>query len=461
MQDSAVASVQPRARQRSSTISSTGRSSSAKRYRRAARAAPLASASAAPRRPARRSGRRGSRSRGRRSSPRPRPRRRRLPRAPARPPTRSAPKNRSTRRTGGRARASTRRTGSVSSAARPEPLQLARRPRKHDDRRARRLEHEAGRRAREPEDVAPSGSVACFVTPCAKSAYGRFSRSATRARSPSISASSSASTTSSRPGGPATSSTVRSSCVGPSPPETRQQVGVEPVPQRRLELVRLVADDRDPRGLDAEREQLSREERAVQVGPLAADELAAGDDDRRARRASSAARGEPAGVTSVSARAAGAATALPFSVDEHVLRGADVEPEPLARTRCVCPCSSVPWRGRLPARRRVRTIRYELPRRRAQDEPASDAACGFCGRAAALAVSCPWQVRDLLAALPPNRQAAMTSAVTTRDRGEREQRRARLDAPVLRGSRRRAARPRRDAASSSSPTTKRELYSST
>ena len=71
------------------------------------------------------------------------------------------------------------------------------------------------------------------------------------------------------------SSTVRSSCVGPSPPETRQRSACEPLRERRLELVGPVADDRDPRRLEAERERLRGEERAVQVGALAADELAA------------------------------------------------------------------------------------------------------------------------------------------------------------------------------------------
>ena len=55
------------------------------------------------------------------------------------------------------------------------------------------------------------------------------------------------------------------------------------VADRGLELGRVVADDLDPRRLDAEREQRAREEGAVQVGALAAHELAARDDDDRAR----------------------------------------------------------------------------------------------------------------------------------------------------------------------------------
>ncbi len=56
------------------------------------------------------------------------------------------------------------------------------------------------------------------------------------------------------------------------------------------ELFFFVADDRDPGRLDTVPEQLVRQERAVQVASLAADELAAGDDDEPAR-----ARGHTAG----------------------------------------------------------------------------------------------------------------------------------------------------------------------
>ncbi len=50
--------------------------------------------------------------------------------------------------------------------------------------------------------------------------------------------------------------------------------------ERPLELDRIVSDDVDAHRLEPEREQGAREERAVQIRALAADELAAGDDDR-------------------------------------------------------------------------------------------------------------------------------------------------------------------------------------
>ena len=55
--------------------------------------------------------------------------------------------------------------------------------------------------------------------------------------------------------------------------------------ERRLEVVGVVSDDQDPVRDEAQRERLLRVERPVPVGALAAHELAARDDDRRARAA--------------------------------------------------------------------------------------------------------------------------------------------------------------------------------
>src|SRR5262249_2548781 len=55
--------------------------------------------------------------------------------------------------------------------------------------------------------------------------------------------------------------------------------------ERGLEVVRVVSDDEDPVGAEPEGECLVGIERAVPVGALAAHELAARDDDRRARAA--------------------------------------------------------------------------------------------------------------------------------------------------------------------------------
>src|SRR5581483_5007126 len=64
-----------------------------------------------------------------------------------------------------------------------------------------------------------------------------------------------------------------------------QQVGAQTVPDRLPQLGGAVADDRDRARLEPERDRLASVERPVQVGTLAADELAARDEDGRARPA--------------------------------------------------------------------------------------------------------------------------------------------------------------------------------
>ena len=134
-----------------------------------------------------------------------------------------------------------------------------------------------------PTDSAPSGSVACLRTPCAKSVYGRPRRSATRRESSSICASSSSSTCSPTPAARASSSIVRSSCVGPRPPETHEQVVASPSRSAASRSAGVVADDRDPRRVDAEAQERRREERAVAIVAVAAHELGARRDDRGAQ----------------------------------------------------------------------------------------------------------------------------------------------------------------------------------
>ena len=62
-----------------------------------------------------------------------------------------------------------------------------------------------------------------------------------------------------------------------------RKVEAEALPQRCLELVRPVADDDDPRKVEAEGEQLAGQKRTVRVREHAVDELASCDDDRGAR----------------------------------------------------------------------------------------------------------------------------------------------------------------------------------
>ena len=65
----------------------------------------------------------------------------------------------------------------------------------------------------------------------------------------------------------------------PEPAGHDAQVGAQPFRERRLELLLVVADDRDQRRLEPEPHELARDERAVAIVPVAPDELAPGDDD--------------------------------------------------------------------------------------------------------------------------------------------------------------------------------------
>src|ERR1700730_2710785 len=89
---------------------------------------------------------------------------------------------------------------------------------------------------------------------------------------------------------------------------------VEGSAQNRFELFGDVADDGDPRRLETEPQRLTREERPVQIGSLAAHELAARDDDDRPRPAQPVTRIVFVGVTiAFTLRPAGSDTRLPAS----------------------------------------------------------------------------------------------------------------------------------------------------
>ncbi len=70
----------------------------------------------------------------------------------------------------------------------------------------------------------------------------------------------------------------------PEPAGDDEQVVPEAVAERRLELGGRVADDSHLHRLDPERLERSCEERTVQVGAVAPNELRPGDDDRGAQR---------------------------------------------------------------------------------------------------------------------------------------------------------------------------------
>ena len=90
------------------------------------------------------------------------------------------------------------------------------------------------------------------------------------------------------------------------------EIGREPLPERALEVLGAVADDRDPLGLEPEPQGLRSEEGAVLVLAVPADQLAARDDDRRPRAAHEVAVAILRAVTT-NAVPAGSSTRLPFT----------------------------------------------------------------------------------------------------------------------------------------------------
>ena len=136
---------------------------------------------------------------------------------------------------------------------RPELLQLARRARAARPRRTSRS------RARPPAPCrrgrstsAPSGSVACFVTPSAKSPYGRFSRAAIRRERSWIASLSGCSTCTPDAGGLREQLDRAVVVRRAEAARDDEQVVREPFGERSLEVGRVVADDRDPRRLEPE-----------------------------------------------------------------------------------------------------------------------------------------------------------------------------------------------------------------
>ena len=350
--DSAVASVQPSARQRSSTISSTPRPSL--EYRNRPSRSESASSSSTSRCSALGSATRSTwisklRAQIVTSSPSPSP-----------PASWNAcatcdspgPKKRSVFRSGAVPRSSTRRTSGASSARGQSRCSSVGGPGSTITGVPFASTTRPGAVPARPRIVDGSGTVACFVTPSEKSAYGRFIRSATIRETPSICASSSASTRTARPcdlrHDPDRAVVVRR----PEPARRRDQVGRrDGLGHGSLQLGRVVADDVDPGRLDPEREQRPRQERPVQVGALAAHELAAGDDDDRAwpravraRQAASAAKiffavtKTPCALT-----AAGSRTRLPLRRTSTFCGDSSRTQSTWPSNRCFWPRSSVPW----------------------------------------------------------------------------------------------------------------------
>ncbi len=131
-----------------------------------------------------------------------------------------------------------------------------------------------------PTHSAPSGSVACLRTPGAKSAYGRWRRvghGAGQLLDRRLELLLDVEPHAGRVGEQLDRAVV---VRRPEPARDDEQVVLEPAAKRRLEIGRVVADDRDPSRFDTAAEQVRREVRAVAIRPVAANELGARRDDR-------------------------------------------------------------------------------------------------------------------------------------------------------------------------------------
>src|SRR5581483_947154 len=129
----------------------------------------------------------------------------------------------------------------------------------------------------------------------------------------------------------------------PARGEHRVAVG-ERRPQHPLELLRRVADDVDAHDLEPESLRLACEKRAVQIGSIAAHELAARDDDDRARPRQEPARAVFVGVTTTfRLRRAGSEIGFPASL-KRTPTGCRTESQNCLPSRnSASPARSVPW----------------------------------------------------------------------------------------------------------------------
>ena len=130
---------------------------------------------------------------------------------------------------------------------------------------------------------APAGTSACLRTPAATASGSADQprREVSRSTIVAMRCSRSGSSADGRPWKRPTTSAVRSSAVGPSPPVVMSSG--TPVPARKSsaadQVVRAVADDDDVPDVDAEAAQLLGQPRPVAVGHPAGEHLGARDDD--------------------------------------------------------------------------------------------------------------------------------------------------------------------------------------
>ena len=172
----------------------------------------------------------------------------------------------------------------------PQPAELARRPREHDEHAAVRGDDEARSRPGDADHVGAVGDrrllrhARCEVGVRPAESLGDRARHRLDLRLE-------LAVDPERRAGDARDELDRPVVVRRAEPARDEaDVRLAPGSERSLEVEGIVPDDDDPLGRQAERKGLTRVERAVSVVALPAHELAARDDDRRARS------GHPAGA---------------------------------------------------------------------------------------------------------------------------------------------------------------------
>ena len=119
------------------------------------------------------------------------------------------------------------------------------------------------------------------------------------------------------------------------------EVGRERAAEGALEVRNSVADDLDTRGIEPEPNELRGQERPVAVEALAADELRARGDDRRAGAALVVARVTLCAVTT-KVVPVGSCARLPFTRTTTLSGSASASCNARPWKDFRCPCSSVP-----------------------------------------------------------------------------------------------------------------------
>src|SRR5439155_8787156 len=188
------------------------------------------------------------------------------------------------------------------------------------------------------------------------------------------------------------------------------EVGVEARAERRLELLLPVPDDQEARRLEPERERLAREERAVEVRPLAADELRPGDDEDRAGPRQAEGRTCPVAVIRrrLGPVVLGSRSVWWFTITRRFsAEPALIQTVRAGKSRAGRPGSSVPWKSSRPVGEPRCTSSRDAPRTALITSRLAGVRC-------ARFVVAVWRFGIFCGPPePPNFHAANTSAVTT------------------------------------------------